>query len=125
MDRIGIIVIVVAALAAAIVFLVNRLRRIRARRPMMELLSAYFRGEVSLDQVARRARETAPRHFTGGDEFQSLAVAAFQSAADAKLARQTHSTKDESDLLHLLAALKNEFGLPDRYKVEGWRAGRE
>ena len=125
MDKTGTIVIVVAALAAAIVFLVNRLRRLRARRPMMELLSAYFRGEASLDQIARRAREVAPRHFTSGDEFQSLAVAAFQSAAEAKLARKPHSMKDESELLHLLAALKNEFGLPDRYQVEGWRAGRE
>ncbi len=125
MDKTGTIVIVVAALAAAIVFLVNRLRRLRARRPMMELLSAYFRGEASLDQIARRAREVVPRHFTSGDEFQSLAVAAFQSAAEAKLARKPHSMKDESELLHLLAALKNEFGLPDRYQVEGWRAGRE
>jgi hypothetical protein len=24
-----------------------------------------------------------------------------------------------------LAALKNEFGLTDRYQIEGWRAGRE
>jgi hypothetical protein len=27
--------------------------------------------------------------------------------------------------LSLLAALKNEFGLPERYRIEGWRAGRE
>ncbi len=125
MDKNGIIVIVVAAFAAGIVFVASRYRQLRARRPMMEVLNAYFRGEVSLDQVALRAREVAPRHFTSGDEFQSLAIGAFQSAAEAKLARKAHSMKDESDLLHLLAALKIEFGLPDRYQVEGWRAGRE
>ena len=125
MDKTGIIVIVVATFAAAIVFVAYRYRqRRRARRPMMEVLNAYFRGEASLDQVAVRAREVAPRHFTSGDEFQSLTVAAFQSAAEAKLAHKAHSMKDESELLHLLAALKNEFGLPDRYKLEE-RPGRE
>jgi hypothetical protein len=124
MDKTWIIVVVVAALAAAIVFAVNRYRQFRARRPIMELLNAYFRGEASLDQVARRAREVAPRHFTSGDEFQSLTVAAFQSAAEAKFAHKPHSMKDESELLHLLAALKNEFGLPDRYRLEE-RPGRE
>jgi hypothetical protein len=28
-------------------------------------------------------------------------------------------------LLRLLAALKTEFGLTDRYLIEGWRTGRE
>ena len=27
--------------------------------------------------------------------------------------------------LKLLADLKTEFGLTDRYRIEGWRAGRE
>jgi len=35
------------------------------------------------------------------------------------------STADERRLLTSLADLKNEFGLPDRYRIEGWRAGRE
>src|SRR5271166_4003825 len=125
MDKTGIIVIVVAALAAAIVLLVNRYRQLRARGPMMELLNAYFRGEASLDQVARRAREMAPRHFTSGPEFQSLAVAAFQHAASERLMGKPHTMKDEAELLKMLAAVRNEFGLPERYRIEGWRAGRE
>jgi hypothetical protein len=28
-------------------------------------------------------------------------------------------------LLAALADVKSEFGLPDRYRSEGWRAGRE
>ncbi len=125
MDKTGIIVIVVAALAAAILFAVNRYRQLRARRPMMELLNAYFRGETSLDQVARHAREVAPRHFTSGDEFQSLAVAAFQHAANERLMGKPHTVKDEAELLKMLAAVRKEFGLPERYRIEGWRAGRE
>ena len=125
MDKTGIIVIVVAALAVAIVFVVNRYRQLRARGPMMELLNAYFRGEASLDQVARRAREMAPRHFTSGPEFQSLAVAAFQHAASERLMGKPHTMKDEAELLKMLAAVRNEFGLPERYRIEGWRAGRE
>ena len=125
MDRPALI-LVVAALAAVIIvfFFAGRLRRMRAKGPMMELLNAYFRGESSLDQVVSRARDVGPR-YPGSDEFQSLAVAAFQSAADAKLVHEAHSLKDESRLLHLLAALRTEFGLPERYKIEGWRAGRE
>jgi hypothetical protein len=125
MDRPALILLV-AALAAVIIvfFFAGRLRRMRAKGPMMELLNAYFRGEASLDQIARRARDVGPR-YAGSDEFQSLAVAAFQGAADSKLVHEAHSLKDESRLLHLLAALRTEFGLPERYKIEGWRAGRE
>ena len=90
----------------------------------MEFLNAYFRGEASLDQVARRARDVGPL-YTSSDEFQSLAVGAFPSAAETNLVHKAHSLKDESQLLHLLAALKTEFGLPEHYKIEGWRMGRE
>jgi hypothetical protein len=126
MDRPALILVVAAALAAVMIifFFAGRLRRTRAKGPMIELLNAYFRGEAPLDQVARRARDVGAR-YAGSDEFQSLAVAAFQSAVEAKLVDKAHSLKDESRLLHLLAALRTEFGLPERYKSEGWRAGRE
>jgi hypothetical protein len=126
MDRTALISVVAAALAVAtiIIFFAGRRRRMRAKGPMMALLNAYFRGESSLDQVARRARDVGPR-YPSSDEFQSLTVAAFQGAAEAKLVHKAHSLKDESQLLHLLAALRTEFGLPERYKTEGWRAGRE
>jgi hypothetical protein len=32
---------------------------------------------------------------------------------------------DELSLLTALADVKTEFGLPDRFRSEGWRAGRE
>jgi len=37
----------------------------------------------------------------------------------------THTAQDEAKLLRQFAALKTEFGLTDRYRIEGWRAGRE
>ena len=125
MDRPAFILVVAAVSAVVIViYFVNRLRWSRAKGPMSDLLNAYFRGEASLDQVAGRARDLGPL-YTNSDEFQSLAVGAFQNAAEAKLVHKAHSLKDESQLLRLLAALKTEFGLPERYKIEGWRAGRE
>ena len=50
---------------------------------------------------------------------------AFQRAADAQLARHPHNVADENRLLRSLAALKEEFGLPDLYRIEAWRPGRE
>ena len=108
------------------IFLTYRSRRLRAKRWLLkELFNGYFRGDVPADQLGHRARQIASRHFIGGAEFYSLAVAAFQSAADTALRHLTHSEERQSKLLRLLAALKNEFGLTDRYQIEGWRAGRE
>ena len=63
--------------------------------------------------------------FIQSTEFYSLVIAAFQRAVDANLEHRPHSRDDERKLLSLLAALKNEFGLTDRYQIEAWRAGRE
>jgi hypothetical protein len=88
----------------------------------MELFNGYFRGDVPADQLGvRAARQIANRYFTGSAECFSLAVAAFQSAVDARLAHQPHSEERQKKLLRMLAALKNEFGLTDRYLIEGWR----
>jgi len=101
-------------------------RRLRARRlQLMELFNGYFRGDVPVDQLGARAHRIASRRFMGSSEFFSLAVAAFQSTVDAKLANQPHSEERQQKLLRMLAALKNEFGLTDRYLIEGWRTGRE
>ena len=126
MERTGIISVVAVGLVVGIVFiyLFRRLRRLRAKRLMRELLNGYFRGDMPADQLGRRAREM-DGHFTRSSEFQALAIAAFQGAAEAKLVRKPHSMEDENKLLRLLAALKNEFGLPDRYRIEAWRPGRE
>jgi len=111
--------------AAAVVFLAVRFSRLRAGRVLSELLAEYFRGGMPAGQLGRRAREAAGRGFIGSPEFQSLAVAAFQRAANERLIGKPHTIKDEAELLGMLAAVKAEFGLPDRYQIEGWRAGRE
>jgi hypothetical protein len=129
MDSDTIISIVRGALLAGIVvfiYFAYRHRRMRAKRlMMMDLLKRYFQGGVPADQLGPRSREIASRHFIQSPEFYSLAIAAFQGATDAELAHEGHSEEDERKLMRLLAALKNEFGLTDRYQIEGWRAGRE
>ena len=63
--------------------------------------------------------------FTGSGEFHALVTAAFQRAAAARLALYQHTVEDENKLLRSLAALKGELGLPDLYRIEAWRPGRE
>jgi hypothetical protein len=129
MDGDAILYVIWAVLSLGLfisIFLPYRSRRARAKRLLLvELFDRYFRGDVPVDQLGQRTRQIASRHFMGSAEFYSLAVTAFQSAADAALAHQPHSAERQSKLVRLLAALKNEFGLTDRYQIEGWRAGRE
>jgi len=115
-------IVVVGALCA---YLVWRTRRNRMRRLIGELLQGYFDGRMSADQVGRRAREITGPGFLGGGEFFALTHSAFQHAADAKLKQKEYSSEDERELLTLSAALAKEFGLPQRNRIEGWRAGRE
>jgi hypothetical protein len=63
--------------------------------------------------------------YTYSDEFYALVVSAFQAAVDATFSRQSHTAQADRKLLSALAALKQEFGLTDRYQVEAWRPGRE
>ncbi len=108
------------------IFIAYWTRRVRAKRlQLLDLFNGYFRGDVPADQLGVRARQIASRHFMGSAEFFSLAVAAFQGAVDASLTHQPHSEERQKKLLRMLAALKNEFGLTDRYQIEGWRTGRE
>ena len=126
MDRVTVVIIVLAVLvvgSAAVYFLWNRRRR--AKRLTMELLKGYFQGDIDARQFARRMRESGDYGFTGGAEFYALVTGAFQRAADAQLAHHSHTKEDESKLLRSLAALKEEFGLPDCYRIEPWRPGRE
>jgi hypothetical protein len=122
-----------AALAAAVIFiwLAYRRRRIRARRLVKGILGEYFNSDMPPDQLGKRSRDVASRHFLLSPEFYSLAIAAYQSAFDAKLPKQARSQdanharlEDESRLVRRLAALKKEFGLTDRYRFAG-RPGRE
>jgi hypothetical protein len=139
MDRVTFVVIVLAILAvgcAAVYFLRNRRRR--AQRLTMELLEQYFQGDIAADQFARRLRESGDYGFTGSAEFYAAVTAAFQRAAEAKLAHRPHPVEDENKLLRSLATLREEFGLPDRsscpihhptlsalcYRVGGIWAGR-
>ena len=102
-----------------------RRRRSTKRALIAELLKRYFQGDMPPDQLGKRTREIAGRHFIGSAELYSLVIAAFQGSVDATLARQANSEADEKRSLRLLAALKKEFGLTDRYQIEAWRPGRE
>ena len=114
----------VAALAV-VAYLVRALRLRATKRRMEEFLAGYFNGDVPLEELAERAREVASRRFIGGPECQALVQAAFQRAAEAKLAGRARSLEVERKLLAALAAVRAEFGLPERYRNEGWRSGRE
>jgi hypothetical protein len=117
-----------AALIAALLILAYAVRGRRLRetkRRLREFLAGYFSGDVSLEELAKQAREVASRRFMGGPECQALVQAAFQRAAEAKLAGAAHSLEVERTLLAALAAVRAEFGLPERYRNEGWRPGRE
>ena len=111
-------------IALICLYLAYRHRRLRAKRLTGDLLNGYFQSAIPPDQLGQRTREIASRQFIASNEFYSLVTTAFHSAA-AKLGEQTHSLQEERILLKLLADLKTEFGLTDRYRIEGWRAGRE
>jgi hypothetical protein len=121
--NVGAAVLVAALLVAAYVIRWLRLRE--TKRRMGELLANYFNGDLPFDELARRAQEVASRSFLGSPECQALVQAAFQRSAEAKLAGKAHSLEIERKLLTALADVKSEFGLPDRYRSEGWRVGRE
>ncbi len=121
------------ALAAAVIFiwLGYRQRVIRTRRLVKGLLSEYFNSDMPANQLGKRSRDVASRHFLLSPEFYSLAVAAYQNAFDAKFPKhavfedENHASfEGESKLMRRLATLKKEFGLTDRYRFEG-RPGRE
>ena len=126
MNRVIVAIIVLAVLAVgsvAVYFLWSRRRR--AKRLTIELLNGYFQGDIDAGQFARRLRESGDYGFTGSAEFYALVTAAFQRAADAQLAHHSHTKEVESKLLRSLAALKEEFGLPDCNRIEAGRPGRE
>jgi hypothetical protein len=128
MDERTVINVGAAALVAALViaaYVIRWLRLRETKRQMGEFLAGYFNGDLPFDQLARRAREVAGRSFLGSPECQALVQAAFQRSAQAKLAGKAYSLEAERKLLTALAKVKSEFGLPDRYRSEGWRAGRE
>ena len=126
-DTITLIISGALLAGALIVLFAGHLRRRHRleRQLIKDLLRSYFKGDVPTDQLGRRARETVGQHFTRSDEFYSLVVSAFQNAVDASLTRPTHAKQEERKLLGAMAALKNEFGLTDRYQVEAWRPWRE
>jgi hypothetical protein len=121
--NVGAAALIAVLLVAAYVIRWLRLRQ--AKQRMAECLAGYFNGDLPLDQLARRAQEIASRRFTGSPACQALVQAAFQRSAEAKLAGKAHSLEAEKKLLTALADVKSEFGLPDRYQNEGWKAGRE
>jgi hypothetical protein len=119
----GAAALIVALLVVA--YFIRWLRHRETKRRMGECLAGYFNGNLSLDRFAQRAQEIASRRFMGSPECQALVQAAFHRAAEAKLVGEAYSLEIEKQLLAALADVKSEFGLPDRYVSEGWRAGRE
>lgn len=119
--------VVGAALAAAVtlIWLASWRRRIRMRRLMKGLLAEYFDGGIPADQFGKRSHDLASRHFLLSTEFYSLVISGFQRAFDAKFAQRARFDEDESMLVRRLAALKQEFGLTDRFCNEAWLRGRE
>ncbi|HTR14923.1 MAG TPA: hypothetical protein VMI72_17155 [Roseiarcus sp.] len=126
MDRLVVFQMVCAVCAAAVVigYLLHRHRHTRYGRLIRGPLEEYFAGQMEVGQLGRRARETVGRSYLAGNEFFAEAVAAYQRAMDAVRAKKRPGL-NEDKLIRLLAALRNEFGLTERYKNEGWRAGRE
>jgi hypothetical protein len=128
MDERSAVIAGAAALIVALLVVAYFIRWLRLRetkRRMGECLARYFNGDLPLDQLAQRAREIASWRFMGSPECQALVQAAFQRSAEAKLAGKAYSLQIEKQLLIALADVKTEFGLPDRFRSEGWRAGRE
>jgi hypothetical protein len=121
--NVGAAALIVALLVVA--YLIRWFQLRQSKRRIGEFLAGYFDGDLPLDQLARQAREVASRRFMGSPECQAVVQAAFQRAAEAKLAGKAHSLEIEKQLLTALADVKSEFGLPDRYQNEGWKAGRE
>lgn len=106
-------------------FAIHRLRLRKTKRRIGEFLADYFNDGLPLEQLSRGARDVASWRFIGSPECQALVQSAFQRAAEAKLAGKAHSLEVEKKLLTMLAAVRSEFGLPERYQNEGWKAGRE
>ena len=101
-------------------------RRQRTKRLLIrELLKSYFQTDMPANELRSRIREIGNYYFTRSTELYALVIAAFQGAVDEKLAHQADFKEGERKLLSRLAALKKEFGLPDLYQIEGWRAWRE
>ena len=115
-------------LAGILIFIVVgywRRRRRAKRRMILDLLLGYFLDEVPIDQTSKRTRAIAGQSLMRETELYPLVTSAFHGAFDAKIANRAHAENEERHLLGLLAALKREFGLTDRYQIEGWRPGRE
>jgi hypothetical protein len=121
--KVGVAVLIAALFIAA--YVIRGVRRRATKRRMAESLAGYFNGDLPFDQLARRVREVASGSFLGSPECQALVQRAFQHSAEAKLTGEAHSLETEKQLLTALANVKSEFGLTDRYRNEGWRAGRE
>jgi hypothetical protein len=109
---------------AILIYIVFQRRRSRAVNLLRSLLKDYFDGKIGVEALGQKARAAVGHVFLGGNVSFAESIRAFQIAVDKRLP-PNHSQKDEGELLGLLAALKNEFGLTDRYQIEGWRAGRE
>ena len=91
------------------IYFAYRRRLVTTKRLMTELLNRYFDGDLPADQVGQRAGEIASRRFLRSAEFYSVAISAFQRAADAKLAHQAHSIEDERQSAEVVGCFEKRF----------------
>jgi hypothetical protein len=118
------VALALAAVAVAACWLTFWLRRRRAKTLVRGLFEDYFAERFAAEELGGRVRASVGTRFTGRNEFFTEAVVAFQHAVSVRVPPE-HTVQDEAKLLGQFAALKTEFGLTDRYRIEGWRAGRE
>jgi len=100
------------------------LRRRRAKSLIRGLFEDYFAERFAAEELGRRVRASVGRRFTGGNGVLHRGGRSLP-ARRGPLVPPDHTVQDEAKLLGQFAALKTEFGLTDRYRIEGWRAGRE
>jgi hypothetical protein len=126
MDERSVVIAGAALIVALLVvgYFIRWLRLRESKRRMGECLAGYFNGDLPLDRLAELAPEIASRRFIGSPSAKPSSRRRF-IALEAKLFGNAHSLEIEKQLLAALADVKSEFGLPDRYRNEGWRAGRD
>jgi hypothetical protein len=115
-----------AALVVVLLIVFYLIRGVRLRetkRRMGEFLAGYFNDGLPIDQLSRRARDVASWRFMGSSECQALVQAAFQRAAEAKLAGDAHSLEVEKKLLAALAAVSPSSDCRNGTRTRAGRPG--
>ena len=104
-------------------FFILWLRRRRPEHLIRGLFRDYFAEFFAAEELGRRMRASVGRRFATKTSSSPRPSGAFQLAVNARLPRRTLLEMRPSSPKQF-AALKTEFGLTGRYRIEGWRAGQ-